>query len=147
MRVEQLVVGASFSFLAMDCAAQVADAGPDTLLCEGAYTMQGSAVPVGGTGTWTLLMGCATIIDPNAPSSEFTGLCAAEKGTAAGSASGTDLSAGVRGPARLRTADERDRSAVQLRAGGATAHQGVNFPYVQTIDPAVIGSRNSPLGM
>jgi|APTNR8051073442_1049403.scaffolds.fasta_scaffold00489_6 hypothetical protein len=78
MRVEQLVVGASFSFLAKDCAAQVADAGPDTLLCEGAYTMQGSAVPVGGTGTWTLLMGCATIIDPNAPSSGITGLCPGE---------------------------------------------------------------------
>ena len=30
-------------------------------------SLQGSAVPVGGSGTWTLIVGCGTIMDPTAP--------------------------------------------------------------------------------
>jgi hypothetical protein len=64
--------------LAAPMQAQVVDAGPDTLLCNGPYAMQGSAVPVGGIGTWTLLMGCAMIIDPASPTTEISSLCPGE---------------------------------------------------------------------
>ncbi len=54
--------------------AQVADAGPDTLICDGAYTMQGSPVPLGGSGLWTSIQGCAVIDDPASPVT-MVGLC------------------------------------------------------------------------
>ncbi len=57
--------------------AQVADAGPDTLICNGTYTMQGSAVPSGGTGTWIQITGCGTIIDPASPNT-LVHLCPGE---------------------------------------------------------------------
>lgn len=55
--------------------AQVADAGPDTSLCVNFYTMQGSALPLGATGTWTVVMGCGTLNVPNDPSCPVTDLC------------------------------------------------------------------------
>jgi hypothetical protein len=57
--------------------AQVADAGPDTLICNGTYTMQGSAVPAGGTGTWIQITGCGTIIGPASPNT-LVHLCPGE---------------------------------------------------------------------
>lgn len=42
-------------------------AGPDTLICDGSYTMQGSPVPIGGSGTWILIAGCGTLNDPTSP--------------------------------------------------------------------------------
>lgn len=61
--------------LALQVNAQVADAGPDTSLCVNFYTMQGSPLPLGATGVWTLVMGCGTITSPNAPASPITNLC------------------------------------------------------------------------
>lgn len=55
--------------------AQVADAGPDTSLCVTSYTMQGSPVPLGGTGQWVLYTGCATFMDPTSPTTLITNLC------------------------------------------------------------------------
>jgi len=73
--VEQLVVCASFSFLAKDCAAQVADAGPDTSLCVNFYTLQGSPLPPGATGQWVLYSGCGTFMNSGSPTTLITDLC------------------------------------------------------------------------
>ena len=51
----------------VNVAAQVANAGPDTLICDGAMSMQGSPIPLGGSGLWALIAGCGTIVDPTAP--------------------------------------------------------------------------------
>lgn len=61
--------------LALPLKAQVTDAGPDTSLCVNFYTMQGSPVPLGATGTWTVVMGCGTLNTPNAPNCPVTDLC------------------------------------------------------------------------
>lgn len=55
--------------------AQVADAGPDTTLCVNFYTMQGSPLPVGATGSWALVSGCGTIVNPGSPTTDLTSLC------------------------------------------------------------------------
>ncbi len=64
MKSLSLIALASLSFATLTSTAQVTDAGPDTLICDGTYTMQASAVPAGGTGTWFQITGCGTIIDP-----------------------------------------------------------------------------------
>ena len=61
--------------LAMPLNAQVADAGTDTSLCVNFYTMQGSSLPVGATGVWTLVMGCGTLNAPSNPSCPVTDMC------------------------------------------------------------------------
>lgn len=59
----------------MQVNAQVAEAGPDTSLCVNFYTMQGSAVPAGASGNWTLIAGCGTIDMPNQPNTTLSNLC------------------------------------------------------------------------
>jgi gliding motility-associated-like protein len=53
-----------------------ADAGPDQELCTPASstTLAGSAVIFPASGTWTLVSGTGTIVDPNAPNSAVTDL-------------------------------------------------------------------------
>lgn len=75
MKTCSLIACVSLSFATMTSVAQVADAGPDTTLCVNFYTMQGSALPVGATGTWTVVMGCGTLNTPNAPNCPVTDLC------------------------------------------------------------------------
>lgn len=48
--------------------AQVADAGPDTSLCVTSYTMQGSPLPPGAIGTWSMVSGCNNVSITNAGS-------------------------------------------------------------------------------
>ncbi len=55
--------------------AQVADAGPDTSLCVNYYTMQGSPLPPGATGQWTMVSGCGTITQPNDPTTDLNSMC------------------------------------------------------------------------
>ncbi|MBL7963022.1 MAG: gliding motility-associated C-terminal domain-containing protein [Flavobacteriales bacterium] len=54
----------------------VADAGPDQQLCTPTTTtaMAGSNVIFPATGTWTLVAGLGTIVDPSSPTSQITGL-------------------------------------------------------------------------
>ncbi len=56
----------------------VADAGPDQEICvptfPNAVNMQGSAVIFPAVGTWTLVSGTGTIVDPNDPNTSVTGL-------------------------------------------------------------------------
>jgi len=66
---------ASLSFATMTCKGQVADAGPDTTLCVDSYTMQGSALPLGATGQWTIVSGCGTITNPDNPATTLNFLC------------------------------------------------------------------------
>lgn len=75
MRISCLSLALSGALSTTGLHAQVADAGPDTSLCVNFYTMQGSQVPVGATGVWTLVMGCGTINAPNDPASPITNLC------------------------------------------------------------------------
>lgn len=56
-------------------AAQVTDAGPDVSLCVDFYTMQGSPLPLGAIGLWTMVAGCGTINDPNLPNTQVVNLC------------------------------------------------------------------------
>lgn len=55
--------------------AQVANAGPDTSICGDTFTMQGSPVPIGAIGTWTLVSGCGTSTNANDPVQQVVGLC------------------------------------------------------------------------
>ncbi|MBK9274716.1 MAG: gliding motility-associated C-terminal domain-containing protein [Flavobacteriales bacterium] len=59
-----------------DAANPVADAGPDQDLCTPITTtvLSGSALIVPATGTWTLVSGSGTIVDPGDPNSQVTGL-------------------------------------------------------------------------
>ncbi len=75
MKTCSLIACVSLSFATMTSVAQVADAGPDTTLCVNFYTIQGSPVPLGATGTWTVVMGCGTLNTPNAPNCPVTDLC------------------------------------------------------------------------
>ncbi|RXR20474.1 T9SS sorting signal type C domain-containing protein [Flavobacterium amnicola] len=58
------------------CPTYVVNAGPDQTLvaCATTATLAGSAIPVGTTGTWTLISGAATITNPNLPNTGITGL-------------------------------------------------------------------------
>jgi hypothetical protein len=51
-------------------------AGPNQTLaaCVVSTTLAGSEVPSGGTGTWTVVSGAASITSPNSPTSSVTGL-------------------------------------------------------------------------
>jgi hypothetical protein len=60
---------------ALTAQAQVADAGPDTSLCVNYYTMQGSPLPPGATGTWAIIAGCGSILDMNDPLTLTVNLC------------------------------------------------------------------------
>lgn len=53
-----------------------ANAGPDQSLCttNGTTTMAGSAVASPSTGSWTLVSGTGTIVNPNSPTTQVTGL-------------------------------------------------------------------------
>lgn len=53
-----------------------ADAGADQTLCttNGTTTMSGSSITVPAIGTWTLVSGTGTIVDPNIPNTLITGL-------------------------------------------------------------------------
>ncbi|MBL8000589.1 MAG: hypothetical protein JNL05_01390 [Flavobacteriales bacterium] len=75
MAPRTLLFLALLTFSATPGRAQVAEAGPDTSLCVNFYTMQGSQVPIGATGAWTLVMGCGTINAPNDPASPITNMC------------------------------------------------------------------------
>lgn len=54
----------------------VADAGPDQELCTptSSTIMAGSAVAAPAVGTWTLVSGSGTIVSPNNPATQITGL-------------------------------------------------------------------------
>lgn len=69
-----LLLVAAFA-LALPLNAQVADAGPDTSLCVNSYTMQGSPLPPGATGTWALVAGCGVSTNPGDPLQPVTNLC------------------------------------------------------------------------
>ena len=61
----------------------VADAGPDQELCTptgaaAATNLQGSAIIAPAIGTWTLVSGTGSILDPNDPASAVTGLTVGE---------------------------------------------------------------------
>ncbi|MCB9166736.1 MAG: gliding motility-associated C-terminal domain-containing protein [Flavobacteriales bacterium] len=58
----------------------VAGAGPDQELCtpNTSTTMAGSLVTVPAVGTWTLVSGSGTIVDPNDPNTAITGLAVGE---------------------------------------------------------------------
>lgn len=51
----------------------IAQAGPDQVLCADSSSFAGNT-PLVGTGTWSLFSGSGTIISPNAPGSNVTGL-------------------------------------------------------------------------
>ncbi|MBK6776725.1 MAG: T9SS type A sorting domain-containing protein [Flavobacteriales bacterium] len=70
-----LLTYASLSFATMTSMAQIADAGPDTTLCVDFYTMQGSPLPPGATGTWAIIAGCGSIMDMNDPLTLTVNLC------------------------------------------------------------------------
>ena len=57
-----------------------ANAGPDQELCTPANTvnLQGSGVSAPSTGTWTLISGTGTIVDPNDPNTLVSGLSVGE---------------------------------------------------------------------
>ncbi|MBV6406128.1 MAG: gliding motility-associated C-terminal domain-containing protein [Flavobacteriales bacterium] len=59
-----------------DAANPVANAGPDQNLCTPVTgtVLSGSALIVPATGTWTLVSGSGTIVDPGNPNSQVTGL-------------------------------------------------------------------------
>jgi len=59
-----------------DPTAPFADAGPDQQLCTPDTTthLAGNTPMVPGVGTWTVIQGNATVVDPNDPNSEVTGL-------------------------------------------------------------------------
>ncbi|MCL4283143.1 MAG: gliding motility-associated C-terminal domain-containing protein [Flavobacteriales bacterium] len=54
----------------------VANAGPDQDLCTptNSTTLAGSSVIAPATGTWTLVSGAGTIVSPNSPNTQVTGL-------------------------------------------------------------------------
>ncbi len=58
----------------------VANAGPDQELCtpNSTTTLAGSMVTFPATGTWTLVNGSGTIVDPTSPNSAVTGLAIGE---------------------------------------------------------------------
>ena len=55
--------------------AQAADAGPDTSLCVNSYIMQGSPLPLGASGQWTIVAGCGTLTNPGIPVTSVNFLC------------------------------------------------------------------------
>ncbi len=59
-----------------DPAAPVADAGPDQELCspDSETALQGNTPATPGVGTWTVVLGGATVTDPADPTSTVTGL-------------------------------------------------------------------------
>ncbi|HMC97963.1 MAG TPA: hypothetical protein VKG92_09925 [Flavobacteriales bacterium] len=75
MRVGYFLAYAALSLVTMKGNAQVADAGPDTTLCVDFYTLQGSPLPVGAFGVWTMVSGCGTSTNPNDPVQLVTNLC------------------------------------------------------------------------
>jgi hypothetical protein len=54
--------------------ADVADAGPDQLLCDTYNTVVTGNTPLNGAGLWTIVSGSATIIPPTGPSAEVLNL-------------------------------------------------------------------------
>jgi len=75
MKFYSLIALASFSFATLTSTAQVADAGPDTTLCVNFYTMQGSSLPPGANGVWTIVSGCGTIVNAGSPTTDLNSLC------------------------------------------------------------------------
>ena len=55
--------------------AQPADAGPDVLLGGTEYNMLASAPTPSGTGVWTLVSGCGSLVNNTDPGTHVTGLC------------------------------------------------------------------------
>ncbi len=55
--------------------AQSASAGPDTSICATTFIMQGSPVPPGGVGSWSLVAGCGTSTNVNDPVQQVVDLC------------------------------------------------------------------------
>jgi gliding motility-associated-like protein len=49
-------------------------AGDDTEICETFYTLQGSELPEGGSGLWTVLAGSGTFADASSPNSGVSGM-------------------------------------------------------------------------
>jgi hypothetical protein len=78
MKSLSFIALASLSFATMTSTAQVANAGPDTMLCVDFYTMQGSPLTPGVFGTWTLVSGCGVINNPNLPNTQVVDLCIGE---------------------------------------------------------------------
>ncbi len=68
------------SIFLFDASSPAADAGPDQELCtpNTSTTLAGSDVIFPSSGTWTLLSGSGTIVDPNDPNTAVTGLGAGE---------------------------------------------------------------------
>ena len=54
----------------------LANAGPDQSLCttNGTTTMSGSSIIIPAVGTWTLVSGTGTLVNPNSPNTSVTGL-------------------------------------------------------------------------
>jgi gliding motility-associated-like protein len=58
-----------------DVTPNIADAGPDRGVCDSAAVfLDGNPVTGGGTGIWTMLSGGASIINPDTPGTEVSGL-------------------------------------------------------------------------
>ncbi len=51
-----------------------ANAGPDQAICESTSTTLAGNVPAAGTGTWSLVGGSGTIVDPHNPATQVTNL-------------------------------------------------------------------------
>jgi gliding motility-associated-like protein len=64
------------SIIVFNAANPVANAGPDQDLCTPTLTatLSGSSLIVPATGTWTLISGSGTIVSPNSPTTQITGL-------------------------------------------------------------------------
>jgi hypothetical protein len=62
--------------LTYTCPTYVVTAGPNQTLaaCANTTTLAGSAIPTGATGTWSVVIGSATITTPNSPTTGVTGL-------------------------------------------------------------------------
>ncbi len=63
---------ASTSFMVR--ARPLANAGPDQAICESTSTTLAGNVPALGTGTWSLVGGSGTIVDPHNPATQVTNL-------------------------------------------------------------------------
>lgn len=66
---------AALGLLAHGSVLAQANAGPDTSLCVNSYTMQGSPLPLGATGSWALVAGCGGSMNPGDPLQLVTNLC------------------------------------------------------------------------
>ncbi|MBX2980260.1 MAG: T9SS type A sorting domain-containing protein [Flavobacteriales bacterium] len=75
MKTLRPVLFITTGLMALHSVAQVANAGPDTVICANSYTMQASPVPVGSITQWTLVAGCGTIVNPVLQSTPIVDLC------------------------------------------------------------------------